>query len=107
VTGEDVRFAVLTFSDAIEVVLPFTNDVDSSQTILGLTIQGNPDAPDLTDTPRTKPLIGGQRYQRRRPVPSAPLGPLGDYRDNCRKMAVLVTDALPGCNGLFTFGRMM
>lgn len=107
-SGGDVRFGLVTFSapggcggDGVEVNLPFTTSIPTiTAAISGLIASGGCGEPESSDEALNYTVTGSTPCSL-----LAPLGPLGPYRSNCVKIAIVDTDARPGgCDDTFTPG---
>ncbi len=107
-SGGDVRFAVVSFpnvggltNDGITVRQPFTTDTTLVQAaIQSLVATGGNGEPESSDTALELVVTGSTANSC-----TVSNGPVGSFRPQCVKIAVLVTDAHPGgCDDTFTVG---
>jgi len=103
VSGGDSRFALISFSDSIDVDRPFTNEfVVIQAAVNALEASGGENLPEASDE-ALKLVVTGSASSTC--TVNTPAGPLGNFRSACIKIAVLVTDALPGgCDDTFVTG---
>jgi hypothetical protein len=107
-SGGNVRFGLVTFpnvaggtNDGITVRQPFTTDAAGFEAaVQALTATGGNAEPDSSDTALELVVTGSTASSC-----TVTNGPLGGFRPECAKIAVLITDAHPGgCDDTFTVG---
>src|SRR5207249_2641187 len=98
----DLRMGLVSLpNDDVIVRQPFTTDLTAIQTAIGaLAAGGGAGLPESSDEALQFTISGFAE-----PSCTVSNGPLGSYRSGCVKIAVLITDALPGgCDDAFTVG---
>ena len=101
-SGGDLRMGLVTFpEDNIIVNQPLTNDITAIQNAIQNILQGGgAGAPESSDEALQYVITGAADASCTVSNP-----PFGAFRTGCVKLAVLVTDALPGeCSDAFTLG---
>jgi hypothetical protein len=107
-SGGDVRFGLVTYSapggcggDGVEVNQPFTTSIPTITAAIGaLFASGGCGEPESSDEALKYTVTGATACSL-----LTPLGPLGPYRSDCVKIAIVDTDARPGgCDDTFTPG---
>ena len=96
-SGGDLRMSVVDFKDSVRVDQGLTTNIMSVETaIMGLSATGGSGTPEASDQ-AVKVVSGG--------MSACSTGDPGTFRSNCLKVAILVTDALPGeCDDRYISG---
>ncbi len=99
--NDDLRVALVTFTDKVTVVRTLTDDTASVQSaVLALGTGGGMSSPEASDEALREVISGGTGC-----LASGSQFFHEPFRTNCRTLAVLVTDARPGgCDDAFTPG---
>lgn len=103
-TGGDLRMGLITFpDDNVVVSQPFTPDIAQiSDAVNAIPLGFGGSLPESSDA-SLQYVVSGAAYSGCTVV--SPSGPLGQYREDCGKIAILVTDASPGgCHDSYTDG---
>jgi hypothetical protein len=100
-SGGDLQMGLVSFKDDVEADWPLTFTItDVENAINALSAGGGANLPEASDEALNYVVNGGTACTLFEPE-----GPLGAFRGDCVKIAVLVTDALPGgCDDAYTPG---
>src|SRR5262249_57392772 len=101
-SGNDLRMGVVTFKDTIEVDQPFTTvDADIISAVNAITPSGGGGLSEASDEALKYVVTGASAC----PVAQLKGAPLGSFRPQCFKIAIVVTDAAPGgCDSTYADG---
>lgn len=96
-SGGDLRMSVVEFKDSVLVDQTLTTDIPAVETaVQGLFASGGSGTPEASDQ-AVKVVAGG--------TSACSSGDPGTFREECLKIAILITDALPGeCNDTYVPG---
>jgi hypothetical protein len=100
-SGGDLQMGLVSFKDIVDVDQPLTMTITDVETAINaLFAFGGAGGPEASDEALNYVVNGASAC-----TVEEPFGPLGSFRGDCVKIAVMVTDNLPGgCDDIYTPG---
>jgi hypothetical protein len=93
-SGMDLRMGLVTFKDQIEVDQPFTNSIPTITAAVNAITTGAGPGEFAASDEALKLVVTGTTTGCN--PPAMPKGPLGSFRQNCFRIAIIITDNPPG-----------